>query len=321
MLDQTILIVDDDASNRDIMRRILEPLRCRVVMARDGEEALEQFGLCAPDVVLLDVEMPRLNGYEVCRRLKSISDGRLTPVVLVTGLAETTQRIEGLDAGADDLLAKPFDGTELIARVRSLLQLKSYTDELERAEAVLLVLARTIEARDPCTDGHCSRLSGMAVALGKRCGLPEDDIRALSIAGVVHDIGKVAVPDAVLLKAGPLTCEERAIMQQHPSLGHRICAPLKSFRRVLPIIRHHHERADGSGYPDGLVGEAIPITARVLQVVDVYDALSSQRPYKSGMSTASAFAVMAEEVARGWWDPRVFREFRLLMSGTDGAGP
>jgi putative two-component system response regulator len=175
------------------------------------------------------------------------------------------------------------DRAELLARVRSLLTLKHRTDELERAESVLFSLARSIEGKDPYTHGHCERLSDYSARLGEHLGLAEDEITALRRAGVVHDIGKVAVPDAILLKPSRLTEEEWKLIKEHPVVGERICAPLKSFRLVLPIIRHHHEKLDGTGYPDGLRGEAIPITARVLQIVDVYDALTTERPCRDNL--------------------------------------
>jgi len=187
------------------------------------------------------------------------------------------------------------------------------TDELERAESVLFSLARSIESKDPYTHGHCERLAEYAISLGRRLGIPEEQITALRRAGVVHDIGKVAVPDAVLLKPGKLTEEEWAVIRQHPVVGERICAPLKSFRLVLPIIRHHHEKYDGSGYPDGLRGEGIPIAARVLQIVDVFDALTTERPYKKAFSTVEALDTMKQEVAKGWWDPKIFAEFDRLV--------
>jgi putative two-component system response regulator len=191
---------------------------------------------------------------------------------------------------------------------------------LERAESVLFSLARSIEGKDPYTHGHCERLSEYSASLGEHLGLTEDEITALRRAGVVHDVGKVAVPDAILLKPGRLTPEEWKLMQEHPIVGERICAPLKSFRLVLPIIRHHHEKLDGSGYPDGLRGEAIALTARVLQIVDIYDALTTERPYKKAFSTADALQTMKEEVAKGWWDPRVFDQFEsLIRSSTTDA--
>jgi putative two-component system response regulator len=214
-------------------------------------------------------------------------------------------------------LSKPVEYSELVAHVRSLLSLKAYTDELERAESVLFALARCIEGKDPHTEGHCERLSGYAAQLGKRIGLDEDLILALRRAGVVHDIGKVAVPEAILLKPGRLTADEFRIIQQHPLVGEHICAPLNSFRLVLPIIRHHHEKLNGSGYPDRLEGEAIPITARVMQIVDVYDALTSKRPYKDALPSREALEVMEEEVKKGWWDAKIFGEFKALVNSPE----
>jgi putative two-component system response regulator len=193
------------------------------------------------------------------------------------------------------------------------LKLKSRTDELERAESVLFSLARSIESKDPYTHGHCERLADYSVRLGKQVGLSEEQVTALRRAGIVHDIGKVAVPDAILLKPGRLTEEEWEVVRQHPVVGEGICAPLKSFRVVLPIIRHHHEKYDGSGYPDGLRGDAIPIGARVLQIVDVFDALTTERPYKKAFSSVDALQIMKEEVAKGWWDSKIFDQFDQLV--------
>jgi putative two-component system response regulator len=310
-----ILVVDDDAANRELLEEFLVAEGLEVVTAPDGRSSLEAFARLAPDLVLLDVNMPFVDGFEVCRRLKSNPDTRLTPVVLVTALSATDDRVRGIKVGADGFLSKPVDHSELLAHVRSLLSLKAYTDELERAESVLFALARSIEGKDPNTEGHCERLSGYSARLGERVGLAEDQIIALRRAGTVHDIGKVAVPDAILLKPGRLTPEEFRIMQEHPVAGERICAPLKSFRLVLPIIRHHHEKLNGSGYPDGLKGDDIPVTARVLQIVDVYDALTTQRPYKRAFSRAEALEMMEDEVKKGWWDPGIFQEFRQMPTG------
>ncbi|MBI2818751.1 MAG: response regulator [Acidobacteria bacterium] len=309
-----ILVVDDDASNRDLMEEILQGQGFEVITATNGLEGLELVAKQSPDVVLLDIMMPRVDGFEACRRIKANPETALTPVVLVTALSASQDRLRGIDAGADDFLNKPYDPSELLARVRSLVKLKARTDELERAEVVLFALARSIEAKDPYTAGHCERLQKMAVRLGERIGLAEEQIVALRRGGIVHDIGKVAVPDSILLKRGPLTAEEWRIMREHPAVGERICAPLKSFRLVLPIIRSHHEKFDGSGYPDGLRGEAIPITARVMQLADVYDALTTERPYKQAFPNEEALRVMEAEVAKGWWDPRLFAEFRQLMA-------
>jgi putative two-component system response regulator len=313
----TILVADDQSSNRELLEELLTTQGFRVIAASDGAAALEQLTRVQADLVLLDVMMPGLSGFEVCEKIKNNPETYLIPVVLITALSDKQDRIEGIKVGADDFLTRPVDRTELLARVRSLLRLKQRTDELERAESVLFTLARSIEGKDPYTHGHCERLSDYAARLGEHLGLSEDQLTALRRAGVVHDIGKIAVPDAILLKPGSLTAEEWTLVREHPVVGERICAPLKSFRFVLPIIRHHHEKCDGSGYPDGLRGEAIPVTARVMQIVDVYDALTTDRPYKKAFSITDALQTMKQEVAKGWWDIQIFDQFeRLVRSGT-----
>ena len=309
----TILIADDEEANRDLLAHILRREGYEVLLAVDGEEAINCFDEHSVDLALLDVKMPRRNGFEVCRTIKRNPVTRLVPVVLVTGLINTNDRIAGIECGADDYLHKPIRREELCARVRSLLRLKQFTDELESAETVLFSLALSIEAKDPYTEGHCTRLSKYSVALATALGLPEEERVALRRAGIVHDIGKVAVPESILLKPGPLTREEREIIQLHPVAGERICQPLRSFRLVLPIIRHHHERMDGTGYPDGLKGNAIPFTARILSVVDVFDALTSDRSYRSASSAEDAFRLMREEVQKGWWDGQIVAEFESLL--------
>jgi putative two-component system response regulator len=313
----TILVADDHGPNRILFEEMLTAAGFCVSTAPDGASALRIFESARPDLVLLDVMMPHPHGFEVCERIKSNKDTCLTPVILITALSNTEDRVRGITAGADDFLTKPVDRSELLARVRSLLKLKAHTDELERAESVLFALAHSIEGKDPYTQDHCARLSDYASRLGEHLRLPPDQLTALHRAGIVHDIGKVAVPDAILLKPGRLTEEEWIIMRQHPVVGERICAPLKSFRLVLPIIRHHHEKLDGTGYPDGLKGEEIPITARILQIVDVYDALTTARPYKRALSSVEALEIMAQEVRQGWWDSNVFSEFGKLIAESE----
>jgi putative two-component system response regulator len=309
----TILIADDIEANRELLTEILSTDRYRIVQAEDGDQAMQLLEEGEVDLALLDVMMPGRSGFAVCRALKSNPDTRLIPVVMLTSLSASEDRVQGIESGADDFLNKPVNKEELLARVRSLLKLKQFTDELEHAENVLFALALSIEAKDPYTDGHCDRLSESSEALAKRLSLSEEELIALRRGGVVHDIGKVAVPDQILLKPGPLTPEERKVMQRHTTVGAGICSPLKSFRSVVPIIRHHHEKIDGSGYPDGLKGDAVPLTARILQTVDIYDALTTDRPYRKAMAPDRAFALMREEVKRGWWDGALVDELEAMV--------
>jgi len=310
----TILVADDNEMNRDLLSEILIGEGYKVFRAEDGDDALDVIESQAIDLALLDVMMPGKTGFEVCQSIKSNPETRFVPVVLVTGLTSVDERIRGISSGADDFLSKPVNRQELLARSRSLLRLKEFTDELENAETVLFSLALSIEAKDPYTKGHCDRLSAYSEALGQRLGLPQEQCIALRRAGVVHDVGKIGVPEHILIKKGPLSDAEWAVMKAHPVTGERICSPLKSFRYVLPIIRHHHEKLDGSGYPDGLKGDKIPLTARVLQITDIYDALVTDRPYRKSLGHEEAIRTMREEAGRGWWDSSLIDEFESLLN-------
>jgi putative two-component system response regulator len=309
----TILVADDNETNRELLYEILIGEGYKVFCAENGDDALDVIENQTIDLALLDVMMPGKTGFDVCQSIKSDPETRFVPVVLVTGLTSVEERIRGIRLGADDFLSKPVNSQELLARSRSLLRLKESTDELENAETVLFSLALSIEAKDPYTKGHCDRLSSYSEALGKRLCLPHEQCVALRRAGVVHDIGKIGVPEHILIKKGPLTGEEWAIMKEHPVTGERICAPLKSFRLVLPIIRHHHEKLNGSGYPDGLRGEKVPFTAQILQITDIYDALATDRPYRKALSHEEAIHTMRDEARRGWWDNSLIDEFEGLL--------
>ncbi len=308
-----ILVAEDDDRNRELLTDLLEGEGHEVFPAADGLAAHDILRRRTIDLALLDVMMPGETGFSICHELKSSKATRFIPVVLVTGLANSADRILGIEAGADDFLSKPIRNEELLARVRSLLRMKSYVDELDEAETVLFSLALGIEAKDPYTEGHCQRLANYSVALGKRVGVTEEQLTALRRAGIVHDIGKLGVPESILQKRGPLTEEERLKMMEHPAIGEKICAPLRSFRPVLPIIRHHHEKMDGSGYPDGLKGGNIPLTARILTTADVFDALTTDRPYRQASSIETALDIMYDEVQNGWWDPDLVKEFASLI--------
>jgi putative two-component system response regulator len=310
----TVLAVDDDPGALEALADALGTLDFQVWQALDGASALVLAREHQPDVVLLDVMMPGMDGYEVCRRLKRDPETRLIPVVFLTGYGSREARLEGLEAGATDFLNKPCDLVELEVRVRNLIDFRRLTLELDSAEQMVFSIARTVEARDQDTSDHCERLAHLSVRLGERLGLPEEQLKALRRGGYVHDLGKVGIPDAILLKPGPLTVDEWEIMKRHVEIGVEICSPLRSLRPVLPLIRHHHERYDGSGYPDGLKGEQIPLIARVFQVVDVYDALRYDRCYRKALTKKKAIGIMRRETEIGYWDKRVFNEFLDMIS-------
>src|SRR5438094_3292004 len=263
-----ILVVDDNPNTMELMRDLLSSRGYDVVAVPDAAQAETEILRHTPDLILSDVIMPGKSCYERCRELKENSETRLIPFVLITGLTEREDRVRGIEAGADDFLSKPIFPEELFARVKSLLKLKEFTDELESAESVLCTLGLSVESRDPYTEGHCERLAQNASNLGRHLGLDEEAIVALRRGGYLHDLGKIAVPDEILKKGSNLTPDEWMVMNQHPITGENICRPSEPLRLVLPIIRNHHEHFNGSGYPDKLEGENIPILARILQVVD-----------------------------------------------------
>ena len=288
------------SANVALLKTLLTREGYTVVTASDGQQALAMMNREHPDLVLMDVLMPKLSGFEVCDRIKQNKSTRLTPVVLVTALHESQDKIQAINAGADDFVTKPVNPHELRARVRSLVRLKRYTDELDSAESVILSLALVIEARDAYTDGHCQRLAGYATALGAALNLNEDQQAALYRGGYLHDVGKIGIPDSVLLKTSRLSSAEYEQIKQHPVIGDRLCGGMRSLRQVRSIVHHHHERLDGSGYPDHLKGDAIPLLAQIMSIVDVYDALTTERPYKRAMTPAEAFEELIAEAQRGW---------------------
>ena len=308
-----ILVVDDQPSIAGLMSQLLTMRGYDVITASDAEQAEAEIRKQLPDLILSDVMMPGKSGYEFCRALKENPDTRLIPFVLITGLSDSTDKVRGIEAGADDFLNKPVLAEELIARVKSLLRLKEFTDELETADSVLCTLGLIVEGRDPYTEGHCERLSVRAADLGRHLGMDEDSRLALKRGGYLHDLGKIAVPDDILKKGSDLTPSEWEVMKLHPITGENICKPLHSLRLVLPIIRHHHEHSDGSGYPDGLVKGEIPVLPRILQVVDVYDALRTARSYKAPLTHEQAAQTMREEAARGLWDAELVAEYFSML--------
>jgi putative two-component system response regulator len=305
----TVLVVDDYAPNLRGLGQLLEHAHYTVLTATNGPDAIEIATRERPDLVLLDVVMPGMSGVDVCAELKRNTETRLTPVVLISGEQDRRTRLAGLDAGADDFLNKPVDTEELHARARSLVRLKRLTDDLESAESLFLTLGCIIEARDPCTEGHCERLSDYALMLGSHLNLDQADLDALYRGAFLHDVGKIAIPDRVLLKKGRLTKAEYTLMKQHPAIGDDLCRTVRSFEAVRPIVRHHHERMDGRGYPDGLAGDAIPLLAQIVSIVDVFDALTSDRPYRKALPTATAYQMMGDNARGGWCQPDLVAAF------------
>jgi len=312
-----ILIVDDSVENVEILERILSDSDYLIHKAYDGLHAIELVNEIIPDLILLDVIMPGLSGFEVAVQIKENPETRLIPIIMITALEGREDRLKGLESGVDDFITKPVNIFELRARVQNLLRLREYVNELEHAEQVIFSLARAVEAKDEYTEGHCERLSYLAEMLGRKLGLLENDLLILRRGGILHDIGKIAIDEAILSKPGKLTDEEFEKIKKHPEIGERICAPLKTLKPVLPIIRYHQERFDGSGYPDGLIGEDIPIHARIIGVVDCYDALTTKRPYRGPLDKATAIKIMLEETEKGMWDEEIMRTFLGILEAED----
>lgn len=304
-----VLVVDDHAASRMTAVALLGMEGYEVIEAESGYAAVHLVSEQQPDLILLDVMMPEMDGFEVCQMLKQDEQTRLIPVIFITALNDRRSRIRGIEVGADDFLSKPFDRVELAARVKSLVRQKRLNEDLDHAEKALFSIARAIESRDPNTGDHCERLVNLGKAFGEYLGLNRYQIRDLMWGGYLHDIGKVGIPDSVLLKKGKLTAGEWEVMRQHVLIGEKICQPLRSMRGVIPIIRSHHERWDGSGYPDGLKEDEIPFLAQVFQMIDIYDALTSERPYKKAFTAAEALSIMQEETDKGWRDKKLMQQF------------
>jgi putative two-component system response regulator len=299
-----VLVVDDGQANRELIEACLAEVDCEVRLAADGPSALQAMDAALPDLVLLDVQMPGMDGYEVCRRIRSDPARRLIPVVMITALAHTEDRVQALESGADDFMSKPVERIELVARVKSALRTKALYNRLDSAEQVIFALAAAVEAKDAATEKHTHRVAETARYIGSRLGLPEVALDALYRGGIIHDIGKIGVSESVLLKAGPLDSLELARMRAHPTIGESIVGPLRSGSSLLPIIRNHHERYDGLGYPDGLRGEEIPLLARIISVCDAFDAMVNDRPYRNRLSVDDAIANLRAG-AGTQWDPEI----------------
>jgi putative two-component system response regulator len=308
--DGKLLVVDDDPRIREVLGKLLRSAGYQVREAASAEEALEALRREPPDLVLLDIQLPGRSGHAVLLEIRANARTRLTPVIMLTGAATGPDKIKAFQAGVTDYVSKPFVTEELMARVNSLVRLKLFTDLLEDAENVIVALARAIDARDPYTANHSARVSFYAGLLGDRIGLKGSELGAVKRGGLFHDLGKIAIRDSVLLKPGKLTEEEFAEIKRHPLEGRKLIEDLKTLRFAVEVVHHHHERIDGSGYPDGLAGDGIPLVARVTTIADIFDALTTARVYRAALSREESLRIMGEETRKGWWDGRLLDEFR-----------
>jgi putative two-component system response regulator len=311
-----VLVVEDDEASRKLLSDLLKKEGYEPVLAHDGEQALATLEGSAPvpDCVITDLALPKVDGFELCRRVKRRDATRLVPVLVITGDTELQNKVAALDAGADDVLTKPINPAEVAARVRSLLRLRRLTQALEDAQNVVFALATAIEHKDDYTEGHGERVAVYARSLAEHAGLSPAETAAVHTGGILHDVGKIGCPDAILNKPGPLTPEEFEIIKRHPVDGWEICRHLRSMPHLaLCCIRNHHEKLDGSGYPDGLADGQIPRTTRIMSICDVFDALATARAYKPAFPTETCFRILREESERGWWDGNLVEQFIAMM--------
>jgi putative two-component system response regulator len=314
-----VLLVDVAGSDRSTWKSFLENQNYEVITAGDGDTALRQCHLLQPDLVLLRDTVPEIDGFALCRLFKESPFNELIPIVLIKDSSDPADICRGREAGAAEVWRTCSTLEEGLCRLTELLRLNNYINE--QVKSVVLSLARSIEAKNSLSEGHSLRMPAYAVRLGASLGLQERELQDMEMACLLHDIGKVAIPDSILLKPGPLDAEEMEVVKRHPVVGERICAPLKSLRGILPVIRHHHERMDGSGYPDGLSGEQIPLKARILQIADIYDALITDRPYRVALSPPDALQILEEEAARGWLDFSLVRKFCVAHASAEYLRP
>jgi len=301
-----VLVVDDDSKNRKLLKAMIEPLKYNIILADSGESALAMIKRQEFDIILLDAMMPGMNGFEVCKILKSSEETWQIPIIMVTALDDIDSKIRGIEAGADDFIVKPPVREEITARIKSLVRLRQVNRNYTSIENVLLSLANAVEAKDSYTQGHTERVSILAEKIGRIMELPEKEIIALRLGGILHDVGKIAIPNEILNKPGPLDKEEWKIMKTHTNIGYNICLPLaQTLGGALDIIRHHHEKMDGSSYPDGLSGDAISVNSRILSIVDIYDALTSDRPYRKSMGKEEAISILKESADNNLLDKKI----------------
>lgn len=309
-----VFVVDDDPEIRKILTAVLTRAGYQVESFSEAAPALGSIRENAPDLIMLDLELPDASGHDVLEQIRSDPSTRLLPVVILTGHATKEEKLRAVREGVSDFMPKPFSPEELVPRVRSLVMLKQFADEHEHAERVILTLAKTIDARDPFTAGHSGRVAEYADHIAAGMGLDAVARMEMRRGALFHDLGKIVIPDAVLRKPGRLDAQERQIVEQHPAVGYELLSPMRTMRKTLPVVHHHHERLDGSGYPDGISGDAIPMAVRIVTISDIFDALTNDRAYREALRVETAFEILEDGVRQGWWDRHVLSELRGVVA-------
>ncbi|RMG73330.1 MAG: response regulator [Nitrospirae bacterium] len=309
----SVLIVDDILSNLELIEAVIKGEGYHVLKATNARDAISIFEHQQPDIAVLDIMMPEMDGYQLCQTLKDMAGKRYFPIILLTALNDKESRLKGIECGADDFISKPFEPKAFLAKLKSLLRIKFLYDELDHSENIILTLAVALEARDPYTRGHSTRVGDLSREFAEYIGLSSYDQDMIRKAGLLHDIGKIGLSESLLLKPDRLTQEEHDIIKRHPIIGEEICKPLNSLQLILPAIRHHHERWDGKGFPDGLKADEIPLYARILAIVDAFDAMLSERPYRKGLSFDRVLNTFVQERDYGQWDPALVDNFIEML--------
>ena len=318
----TILIVDDEYSGRETLQSILEGEGYNLVMAENGPQAITKAKSILPDVILLDVMMPGMTGFEVCEKIRNDPDVAEIPIIILTALDDRDSLLRGLKAGADDFISKPFDRFELRARLIGITRLNRYQKLLQERknlrtankrlsdayEATIEGWSHAMDLRDRETEGHSRRVTELSIKLAQAMGMSDEDISHLRHGALLHDMGKIGIPDSILHKPTELTADEWVIMRQHPKFAYDMLNSIEYLREALEIPYFHHEKWDGTGYPQGLKGEQIPLAARIFAVADVWDALTSDRPYRPAWSTEEAQSYIREQSGKHF-DPKVVELF------------
>jgi putative two-component system response regulator len=275
--------------------------------------ALDRARTLHPDVMLVSFDVAGRDDLALCRDWRADRHTHLTPLVLVSDQADRESRWRALEAGADDFVTTPIDRAELLARVRTLARIKRHVDEMDSASAIISTLAVMVETRDGHSEGHCHRMAHYATALGRALGLGEADLQALHRGGFLHDLGMLAIPDSLLRTPGPLQPEDYALIRSHTVIGDELCGKLRSLQAIRPIVRSHHERQDGTGYPDGLAGDAVPLLAQIIGICDAFDAITSKRAYHEQQPASIALTVLQRQVELGWRSADLVAAFGELV--------